>query len=203
MGKDGLFDLLLITDEAPGLCERVTRALERAPRGRVAVQLRHKSLPADALLELARELRAITHAAGAPLLVNDRVDVALAIDADGIHLPERGLPGDVARALLPAGRVVGRSCHDAYGLERAAREGADYATLAPVFTVPGKGRPLGVPAFGRLCRQASIPVFALGGITAAHTSELRVAGARGVAVMRSVLGTADPATQLEGLLAQL
>ena len=202
MSKADLFDLLLITDEAPGLCDRVSRALERAPAGRVAVQLRHKSLPADALLELARELRIITRDAGAPLLMNDRVDVALAIGADGVHLPERGLPVEVARAQLPAG-LVGRSCHDAQGLARAAREGADFVTLAPVFAVPGKGRPLGVHGFAQLCRQASLPVYALGGIAPAHTSELRTAGARGVAVIRSVLGAADPAAQLETLLSQL
>jgi thiamine-phosphate pyrophosphorylase len=203
MGKPGLFDLLLITDEAPDLPDRVARALQPAPRGRVAVQLRHKSLPAEPLLELAHHLRTITRERGALLLVNDRIDLAQAVEADGVHLPERGFPVEVARHLLGEHCLIGRSCHDAAGLARAARDRADYATLAPVHAVPGKGPPLGIDGFARLCRAASLPVYALGGITAAHVSALRASGARGVAVIRHALADDEPDARVAALLALL
>ena len=203
MSKAGLFDLLLITDEAPELAARVTLALAGVPPGRVAVQLRHKRLSAHALFELGSVLRTVTRKAGASLLINDRVDVAQAVGAEGVHLPEQGLSVTVARRLLGPDALVGRSCHDAAGLARAAADGADYATLAPVFEVPGKGPPLGIEGFASACQHARLPVYALGGINAAHTSELRAAGARGVAVIRHVLGSDDPATRVATLLAHL
>jgi thiamine-phosphate pyrophosphorylase len=152
---------------------------------------------------LARALRIVTARHGALLFVNDRVDVALAADADGVHLPARGLPPSLARQLLGPGRSIGASCHDTAELARAAAEGADYALLAPVFDVPGKGPALGVEGFARLAAGVALPVYALGGITDAHVPALLQAGARGVSVIRYVLGAADPGRHVESLLAQL
>jgi thiamine-phosphate pyrophosphorylase len=197
------FRLMLITDEAPGIVGRVERAIARAAPGSIAVQLRQKQLPAGELLALARALRALTARHGALLLVNDRVDVALASTADGVQLPAQGLSARTARELLGPGRLVGASCHDAAELERARAEGADFALLAPVFDVPGKGRALGLEGFGQLARGAGLPVFALGGVTDAHAPALRLLGAHGVAVIRHVLGSEDPAGRVESFLAQL
>ncbi|HJL17322.1 MAG TPA: thiamine phosphate synthase, partial [Sandaracinaceae bacterium LLY-WYZ-13_1] len=127
------FALMLVTD--PALGEPVAKteaALAAAPSGRVAVQARMKGAPARGLADLVRALAPICRAAGAPLFVNDRADVARACGADGVHLPERGLRVDEARAVLGPGAWIGRSCHDRAGLERAARGGASYATLAPI-----------------------------------------------------------------------
>jgi thiamine-phosphate pyrophosphorylase len=203
MGTSALFDLLLITDEAPELPQRVARALESAPAGRVAVQLRHKGASAQALYDAGLALRGITRKASAPLIINDRADVALALDADGVHLPEAGLSTALARSLMGAQRLVGRSCHDAAGLARAEREGADYVTLAPVLAVPGKGAPLGLEGFARLCASVALPVYALGGISDAHVAPLRAVGARGVAVIRYVLSAEEPGARVHALLRDL
>jgi thiamine-phosphate pyrophosphorylase len=198
-----MFDLLLITDpRAPlGLVGSVRAALEGAPDGRLAVQLRAKALGAGELLACARELRAVTRAAGALLLINDRMDVAALSDADGVHLPEAGLPASAARRALGPSALIGASCHDARGLARAAEAGAPgYATLSPVFDVPGKAPALGVAGFRAILHEATLPVYALGGIRAEHLAPLRAAGARGVAVISAVFSSREPAQAVRALL---
>lgn len=182
-----------------------------APAG-VAVQLRAKSASARELYEAASALRPITRAAGALLLVNARLDVAIAAGADGVHLPERGLPPSAVRARMPDA-WVGVSCHDARGLARATAEGADYAVLGPIGPVPGKGAPLGVEGFRALLARAPrtgaprgsrpLPVLALGGIGAGDAPALLEAGAHGVAVIRAVVGASDPAEALASMLRAL
>jgi thiamine-phosphate pyrophosphorylase len=197
------FVLILVTDEGPDLAGRVERALAGGQPGRVAVQLRHRQLPAGELLALARVLRRSTARHGAALLVNDRIDIALAVEADGVQLPSRGLPPGVARQLLGSGRSLGASCHDAAELARAAAEGADFALLAPVFAVPGKGPPLGLAGFAELARACPISIYGLGGISDSNVSAVLSAGAHGVAVMRHVLGAPDPGPCVAQLLARL
>jgi thiamine-phosphate pyrophosphorylase len=193
--------LLLVTDpETPGgIVARTRAALAGRPGARVAVQLRHKSARDRELVRLCEALRVATTEAGARLLVNGRADIALACGADGVHLPERGVePGD-ARRLLPDG-LVGVSCHDAAGLERAAAAGADYATLGPFAASPGKGEPLGEAGFAALVRSARLPVLALGGIDPGSAGRAVAAGAAGVAVVRAVYAAADPAAAVDAIL---
>lgn len=194
--------LLLVTPSPVDarVVERARLALRGAPTGAVAVQLRDKGRPARELVALARALRAATADAGALLLVNGRLDVALAASADGVHLPERGVPVAEARRLLGPDGLVGRSCHDTEGLTRAGREGADYAVLGPVGEVPGKGAPLGVDGFGRLCAGASLPTLALGGVTPALVPALARVGAAGIAVVRDVFHAPDPGRRVLELL---
>ncbi len=194
------FDLILITDEHPDLLARVTRALSRVPPRRVAVQLRVREHTARETLELAQELRALTRAHQSTLLINDPIDVALAVEADGVQLPETGLTVEVARRLVGSQRWVGVSRHDLKGLFEAARQGADYATLSPVNEVAGKGTPLGIGGFARAIAAVRMPVYALGGVRAADVAELRQSGAHGVAVMREVLSAPDPALAVSELL---
>jgi thiamine-phosphate pyrophosphorylase len=169
----------------------------------VAVQLRHKSASTACLLELGHALRALTRRHATHLLVNDRVDVALAIEADGVHLPEAGMPIAAARTLLGPQRWVGVSRHDLKGLFEAAREPADYATLAPIRPVPGKAAPLGVDGFARTISAVRMPVYALGGVRAADVADLQRAGARGIAVIREVLAAPEPGTALRQLFSAL
>lgn len=194
------FDLILVTDEAPDLVARVGRALQGGEPGRLAIQLRRTSQSPRAIHQLAVELRALTRAHGVPLLINDRIDIALAVEADGVHLPETGLEVAEARRLLGPQRWVGASRHDLKGLFEAARAGADYATLSPVHEVPGKGTPLGISGFSRLIGAVRLPVYALGGITRADVPALRQAGARGVAVIREVFAAESPAAAVSELL---
>lgn len=201
-----VFDVLLITDpEAPaGLVGSVRLALEKLTpheAERVAVQLRAKHLSRAELTPIATELRAITRDRGIRYLINNEIDLAATLAADGVHLPEIGPPPSAARAQLGPAALIGASCHDPAGLERAAHGGASYATLSPVFESPGKGAPLGIEQWSSWANAAQLPVFALGGVRAEHAGDLQRAGAAGIAVIGAVFGAADPAAALRDLLA--
>src|SRR5205085_2697299 len=157
------------------------------PRGAAGVQLRQQ-LSARQLFERARTLRAICTKFAAPLLINDRADIAIVAAADGVHLPARGFPAAEAKKLVP---LVGVSCHTRAEVERA--KDADFCVFGPVFETPGKGPALGIEALREAARATPKPVFALGGVDAGNAARCIDAGARGVACIRSVLGAADPA----------
>ena len=176
----------LITPPSGNPSDAVRAALSVLPRASAGVQLR-QPLPARELLERARELREICTEFDAPLLVNDRADVALAAGADGVHLPSKGLAPADARAL--GLRVVGQSVHTA---REAAASAADFVVFAPVFDTPGKTAQ-GVERLREACRATPLPVFALGGVDPSNAARCIDAGARGVACIRSVLGAKDPA----------
>jgi thiamine-phosphate pyrophosphorylase len=196
------FDLIVISDARPELVERVD-ALREALSPRVALLLRDKLAGAGALLDQALRLRAITRAHGASLLISDRVDIALAASADGVQLPEAGLPVATARALLGPQALVGVSRHDLAGLRDAERAGANYATLAPIYASPGKGAPVGCDTLRRAARHTGLPLFALGGVRAENVSELVQAGAAGVAAIREVFDAAQPERAILALLRAL
>lgn len=194
----------LITDRrvAPDLPSRLAAALAGVPPGCVAVHLREKDLGGAALLALCRELLAICRRHGQVLLVNDRLDVALAAGADGVHLPGAGVPPADARRLLGPAAWVGVSCHAAREVAAAREGGASYATFGPVFDTPSKrayGAPVGLGALGDAAR-LGLPLVALGGIDAAGARAARAAGARGVAAIRAWLAGPDPAAQVRALL---
>ena len=183
------FRLLLITDgfddETP---ERVAAAVAALPSGAAAVMLRNRSLSGRALHDAATRLRAV-----APiLLINDRLDVALATGATGVHLPARGLPPQLARNLAPAPFVIGCSTHSLKEALLAESGGADYVVFGPVFPTPDKDPPVGVKALGEVVAALSIPVFALGGLDAANAAESSAEGASN-ACIRAVLGQSPAA----------
>lgn len=200
-----MFDLYLITDpRSPlGLVEATRVALTGARPGRVAVQLRAKELSAREILAAGRDLREITSRANALLIVNDRADIAKLIEADGVHLPERGLSPNDARILIGSTAVVGVSRHDAQGLVRANAEGATFATLSPFAWNPTKGAPLGAPRFAELTGSAQMPVFALGGVNLTNVKEAMASGAGGIAVIRAVYASPDPGAAVAALLQSL
>lgn len=179
--------LYLITPPSGDPAPAVQAALAVLPRGAAGVQLRQPGLPARELVAVAGRLRSICASFGAPLLVNDRADVALAAGADGVHLPARGLHAADARALGLG--LIGVSAHSP---EEVARSAADFCVFGPVFDTPGKS-PQGVAALAAACRASSIPVLALGGVDESNAHLCLAAGARGVACIRSVLGARDPA----------
>ncbi len=165
-------------------------ALAALPRGAAAIQLRDKTATARALLEAAVSLVAFARPLDAPVLINDRADLALATGAGGVHLPAQGLsPGD-ARALLGPQALIGVSCHSVEELARAG--GADFCVFGPVFETPGKTAQ-GLAALRRAARSTALPVLALGGVDAGNAAACMEAGARGVACIRGVLAARDPA----------
>src|SRR5439155_11852250 len=145
---------------------------------------------------------ALVRPRGARVLVHDRVDLARAIDADGVQLGARSIDAADARAVLPKGSLVAKSCHDERELARAVEDGADWATLSPLFASPRKTAPLGQARFSELrSRVPTLVVLALGGVDASNAPRARRAGADGVAVIRALLAAADPGAVARALVA--
>lgn len=201
----GLPVVHLVTDAAlvPDLAAHLERVLPGLPPGRVAVHLRERALPGAALFALARALAGTCHAHGQFLLVNERVDVARASGADGVHLPVTGVGPAAARRLLGPAALVGVSCHSAAEVARAREGGADYATFGPAWATPSKAR-YGPPVGLGPLREASrlgLPLLALGGVEPERVPEAMAAGASGVAVLRAWLTGPEPAAVVRALLA--
>lgn len=160
-----------------------------------AVQLREKDLSASRLFELAAELRQLTNTHGARLLINDRLDVAMAVDADGVHLGIAGLPVRAARRLLGSQKLIGYSAHAVDEALQAQADGADFVTFGPVYQTPSKaayGAPVGLDALQAACQALTIPVFALGGVNKTSVPELMAAGVRGIALISAIIAAPDP-----------
>lgn len=171
--------------------------------GLKAVQLREKDLDARDLFRLAERLLVLTRPAGAALLINDRVDVALALDADGVHLTRRSLPPGEARRLLGPAKLIGVSCHSLADVQEATRERADFLVLGPIYATPSKaqyGPPLSTEVLRQTRSACALPLLAIGGIKAAQVPSVAAAGADGVAVISAVMGAADPAAATQELL---
>jgi thiamine-phosphate pyrophosphorylase len=203
-----LAEVLLITDRTRSRGRPVDEGVAAAVRGGVRmVQVREKDLATRPLLDLLRGVtRAATKAAGGPgrvrVFVNDRIDVALAAGAQGVHLGARTIPVAAARRVAP-GLSIGYSAHDLEEALGAERDGADFVTFGPVFETasPGvKAPPRGLARLSEVCRVLRIPVFALGGITAARVPDALAAGAAGVAVVSAITEAADPAAAAEAIV---
>jgi len=158
------------------------------------VQLRERDLSAGELVALAREVQAVTGSSGSQLLINDRIDVALALEGIGVHLRSNSLPVPIARQLLGAGRLLGVSVHGVEAARQAESQGADYIVLGPIYETPSKqmfGPPLGLHILEKACSLVRIPIIGIGGVTAARAREMRSAGAFGAAVITAILGADD------------
>ncbi|MBZ0271783.1 thiamine phosphate synthase [bacterium] len=157
------------------------------------VQLREKSMPMRALYELGRAFREETAQSGCLLIVNDHVDLALAIGADGVHLGQDDLPTAAARAIAPD-LLIGRSTHSVEQAVAAEREGADYVNIGPIYpTLTKKGHStfFGPAIVGDVLRHVGIPVTCMGGINAGNIDDVLDAGARIVAVVTAVTSAPD------------
>lgn len=196
--------LIVITDRRlagdRGVREVVATALDA---GAPAVQLRNKGDSARQLLEVGAELRALTREAGALFIVNDRLDVALALAADGVHLGPDDLPVEAVRAVAPPGFIIGRSADDPAVARRVVAEGADYigcGTVYPTSTKRNAGEVIGVERLDRVARAVTVPVVAIGGITVERAEAVARTGAHGVAVVGAVMSARDPGWAVRGLL---
>lgn len=197
--------LIVITD--PGLAAPrsvVDVVAEALAAGAPAIQLRNKGDSARELLEVGRALRALTRNAGALLFVNDRLDVALALGADGVHLGPDDVPVAAARAVVPAGFLIGYSTDDPDVARRAVRDGADYlgcGTVYPTSTKRDAGASIGPEGVARVVRAVPVPVVGIGGIDAAGARAVAEVGAAGVAVVGAIMRAGDADATVRALLA--
>jgi thiamine-phosphate pyrophosphorylase len=191
------YGLYVVTDEklSCGLThsEMARLALEG---GADVIQLRDKEMEGRKLLEHAVEIRKLTRKAGALFIVNDRLDIALASKADGVHLGQEDMPVKAARKLCPKRFIIGVTAHDVAESVRAEKEGADYIGLSPIFQTGSKGdagTACGVAMIRKVKEKLWIPVVAIGGIGPSNAEEVLEAGADGLAVISAVVSQKDVA----------
>jgi thiamine-phosphate pyrophosphorylase len=197
------FKLYLITDR-----KQTKLALPEAVRlallgGGGAIQLREKDLPVRELLDLAAKLREIANEFGARLLINDRVDVAVAVDADGVHLGRQSMPPEPVRKIIGKDKLIGVSTHNLAEARAAEAGGADFITLGPVFFAKSKaglGRPVGLEYLKSVKESVQIPVFALGGVNSGNIDQVMSCGADGVSMISAVFASADIKKATESII---
>jgi len=196
----------IVTDEEQAggeasLIYTVEKALEA---GAGTIQLRHKTADTAHFLRLAKAIRELTRRFGALFIVNDRLDIALAAEADGIHVGQQDMPVELARRWLGEERVIGVSVGSPDEAREAERQGADYVGISPVFATGSKadaGFPVDLAGVGEITSATSLPAVGIGGINAANTAEVIKAGAVGVAVISAVMGQPDPYEATRALIA--
>lgn len=175
------------------------------PAGVKLIQLREKDISKKQLYELALRVRKLTQAAGALLIINDHLDVALAVDADGVHLGQDDLPISAARRLAPD-LILGASSHSIEEAVQAEREGASYVNIGPIYPTGTKKwtkEYLGPASIGEISAHIHIPFTVMGGIKLEHIPELKAAGAGIVAVVTAVTAAPDPAAAAKEMLCRM
>jgi len=196
--------LVVITDE--GLAEPlgVEQVISQALRaGAPAIQLRAKDATAGEVAAMARTLLPMVRAAGALFIVNDRLDVALAVGADGVHLGPDDLSVEQVRSAAREDFIVGYSTDDPGEAARAEADGADYLGSGTVYPTTNKSDPgevIGLSGLRRVVEAVSIPVVGIGGITPAHADHVAGAGASGIAVIGAVMSAPDPGEAVRELM---
>jgi|SRR5512141_260691 thiamine-phosphate pyrophosphorylase len=192
----GLWRLYVITDPKASRGRSDLQVAEAAIAGGADVlQLRDKEASSGRLYRVALLLRKLTRDAGIPFIVNDRLDIALASDADGVHVGQTDLPASVVREILGPARILGVSVDTVEEAILAERDGADYLGVGPLFeargTKPDAGPPLGVDRIARIRRHCGLPIVAIGGINAENARTVREAGADAAAVVSAVVAADD------------
>lgn len=192
----GQWRLYVITDPKASRGRSDLQVAEGAIAGGADVlQLRDKEASSGRLYRVAMQVRKLTRAAGIAFIVNDRLDIALAADADGVHVGQTDLPASVVREIIGPARILGVSVDTVEEAVQAERDGADYLGVGPVFeargTKPDAGAPVGVDRIARIRRACGLPIVAIGGITAENVRAVREAGADAAAVISAIVSADD------------
>ncbi len=186
----------LVTDQALCLGRSLTSVVANAVRAGIAcVQLREKTLPTRYFLTQALALKPILSAAGIPLLINDRVDIALAAGAEGVHLGQNDMPCEAARRLLGPAAVIGLSVETWEDVTAAQDLDVDYLGVSPIFSTPTKTdtkTPWGLDGLARIRAYSRHPLVAIGGLNYANASDIIKAGADAIAVVSAICSAKDP-----------
>lgn len=198
-----ILKLYVIPDRAVGsprsLAEQASLALDG---GATAIQLRDKSMSSSEMAKIARSLTGLCHSRGAKLFVNDRLEVALTAGADGCHLGQSDFPLSKARKVAPRPFILGLSVHNPEQAKIAQEEGADYIGVGAVFPTGSKDdiSVIGIDGLMEIAQSTSLPIVAIGGISAKNVRSVMEAGASGIAVISAVVGKPDPSASARELL---
>ena len=188
------FKLYVIVDRnASARRDLIYVAKEAIVGGADMIQLRDKDATVKDLIMLGRALRKLTYKSGVLFIVNDRTDIAKAVDADGVHLGQDDLPIKIARSILGKHKIIGLSTHSISQAEEAQKKGADYIGVGPIFATPTKPeyKTVGVDLIRKVKDKIKIPFVAIGGINESNLDRVLTAGASRIAVIRAVCGAED------------
>ena len=198
------YSLMLVTDhcsDVDAFCTIVEKALQA---GVTVLQLREKTATTRDFYQLALRIKPIARQYNVPLLINDRLDIALAVDADGVHIGQEDLPVAVVRRLIGPDKILGATAATVAAAQTAEREGADYigsGAMFPTLTKPGK-QVLPLNVLAQIKQAVQVPVVAIGGITADNLLTLKITGVDGLAVVSAIMDSADPAAATQEILSR-
>lgn len=189
------YSLYLVTDSGLSRGRSHEEIVTCAIRGGVSVvQLREKDCCTRDMIEMGRRILTVCRAHKVPLIINDRLDVALAVDADGIHVGQEDMPVPIARKLLGPKKILGVTAHTVEETLKAIEEGADYIGAGPIFVTATKadaGQPIGLEGLKKIAAACSVPIVAISGINVANAEAVIRAGAAGVAVVSAIVSAED------------
>lgn len=163
--------------------------------GATLVQLREKILPTGEFVSFGTKLHAITSNYNVPLIVNDRIDVALAINAEGVHVGQDDMPAELVRKLIGPDKIIGVSTHSVEQAKKAEKDGADYIGVGPVFATQTKpdAEPIGLKTLQDIAATVKLPKVGIGAVTRNNAQQVLDAGADGIAVISAIIGADDVA----------
>ena len=198
------FDLYLITDRRQTRGRELLEVVEQALDGGVrAVQLREKDLAGKELFLLAENTKSLCARYRAQFFINERIDIALAVDADGVQLGSGAIPIDAGRKLLGESKLIGASTHSIKEALAAEQAGADFILFGPVYFTPSKaayGKPQGLELLKEVVEKISLSVYAIGGVKPENIAAVKKTGARGVALISAVMSAEEPQAASRELL---
>ncbi|TFG64135.1 MAG: thiamine phosphate synthase [Nitrospirales bacterium] len=207
MSTTSLPRLYLLTDRHNTSQRPISSIISQAVEAGVRmVQIREKDLDTRPLIELVQHLMPLIKRHQGKVFVNDRIDLAMALDADGVHRRSDSLPLPLARRLLGQEKLIGISTHSVEEVRKAESEGADFIVLGPIFETSSKrmyGPPLGLHTLETACRTSRLPIFAIGGLNPTHVPSVLASGAYGVAVISAILQAPSIVDRTHEFLSQL
>jgi thiamine-phosphate pyrophosphorylase len=190
------YSVYLVTDRGLARGRTTLEIVRGAVKGGVScVQLREKSCSTREFIDEALTIRSLLADHGVPLIINDRLDVALAVEADGVHLGQTDMPLQMARQLVPQKMIVGISAESVDDAIAAQKDGADYLGVSPIYTTPTKtdtAEPLGLEGLNAIRSAVDLPLVGIGGLNASNAEAVIRSGADGVAVVSAIIGADDP-----------
>ncbi|MEF1229981.1 thiamine phosphate synthase [Vibrio fortis] len=197
------YKLYLVTDDQQDLATLEHVVKQSVAGGVTMVQVREKHGDVRAFIERAQRVKAILSGTGVPLIINDRVDVALAVDADGLHLGQSDMPAEIARQLMGEGKILGLSIENEQQLKEAEHLPIDYIGLSAIFATPTKTntkKHWGVEGLKSALETTKLPIVGIGGINESNIPELMATGVHGLALVSAICQADDPKAAAQHLL---